>query len=374
MTGMLSKSDVERLLKDPSLDTRADVAAKVARQVDGSALSPQERAIAEDIIRVLSRDAALRVRQTLSEQLKESRHLPHDVAVALAGDVEAVALPVLSHSAVLTDEDLIATIGAGSAAKQVAIAARRQVSAKVAEAIVVADEPVALATLAGNEGAELTEPLLLRLVSQHPKNEAIQLSLARRARLPLAVLERLVAAASTELRATLAKRTDLPDHLASDLVLGARERATASLMSPESTAAEAMTLAQQLWQGGRLTAPLVVRAICLGDLAFVEAAFAVMADIPVHNARLLIYDAGPLGFKAIYERCKLPPEFLELFRIGIRVAQQTELDGGEKDRERRSRRTLERILTQYEKIEKLGNADLEYLLGKLRAASDVVAA
>jgi uncharacterized protein (DUF2336 family) len=256
----------------------------------------------------------------------------------------------------------------------VAIAARRQVSSKVAEAIVEADQPVALATLASNEGAELGEPLLLRMLASHGADETIQLPLARRARLPLAVLERLVAAASAELREVLAKRDDLPDHVASDLVLGARERATASLMSPDSAAAEAMTLAQQLQQGGRLTPPLVVRAICLGDLAFVEAAFAVMADIPVHNARLLIYDAGPLGFKAIYERCKLPAEFLELFRVGIRVAQQTDFDGGDKDRERRSRRTLERILTQYEKIEEIGDADLEYLLGKLRTASDIAAA
>ena len=93
-----------------------------------------------------------------------------------------------------------------------------------------------------------------------------------------------------------------------------------------------------------------MRAMCLGDLAFTEAAFAELAGIPVHNARLLIHDAGPLGFKAIYERCRLPAEFFELFRIGIQVALETDFDGGENDRERHRRRTLERILTQYEKI------------------------
>jgi hypothetical protein len=96
----------------------------------------------------------------------------------------------------------------------------------------------------------------------------------------------------------------------------------------------------------------------------------VLADVPVHNARLLIYDAGPLGFKAIYERCRLPAEFFDLFRIGIQVAQQTDYDGGENDRERHRRRTLERILTQYDKI---GPEDLDYLLGKLRAATDAAA-
>jgi len=370
MTTTLSKADVARLLSDPSLEARAEVAAKVAREVDGTALTAEERKIAEDIVRALSRDAAIRVRQALSEELKQSKHLPHDVALALGRDVEAVSLPVLSHSLVLTDADLIALVRSSGAAKQVAIAARRQVSTGVAEAIVEADEPVALATLVGNDGAELTEPLLQRVLDRHGSDETVQAPMAQRAHLPLTVLERLVAAASASLREMLAKRGDLPEHLASELVLGTRERATATPVSPDSIAAEALALAQQLHRGGRLTSNLVVRAVCLGDLAFVEAAFAVLADIPIHNARLLIYDAGPLGFKAIYERCKLPPELLELMRVGLRVAQQTGFDGGEKDHERHSRRTLERILTQYENI---GSEDLEYLLGKLRAAAGVAA-
>jgi uncharacterized protein (DUF2336 family) len=366
MTNSLSKSDVERLLTDPSSDTRAVIAAKVAQQVGGAALSPEERAIAEDIVRALTRDAALRVRQALAEQLKESRSVPHDVAVALAHDVDAVSLPILTHSLVLTDQDLVEIIRCSGGAKQAAIATRERVSAEVADAIVAADEPVAVAALVRNEGAELKEETLQQVLDRHGGNDLIKEPMARRAQLPVTVLERLVAAASAGIRDILSKRSDLPSHLASDLVLNTRERATASLLSPTSPAAEALQLAQHLQRSGRLTPSLIIRAICLGDLAFVEAAFAVLADIPVHNARLLIYDAGPLGFKAVYERCRLPAEFFELFRIGLIVAQQTGFDGGENDRERHRRRTLERILTQYENI---GAEDLDYLLGKLRAAA-----
>ena len=367
MASSLSKSDVVRLLTDSSPDTRADVAAKVAREVDGSALTAEERVIAEDILRALSRDAATRVRQALAEELKESPRLPRDVALALAQDAaELVAVPVLTGSAVLTDEDLIAMVRAGDAARQAAIAARRSVSADLAEAIVEADQPQALATLVGNDGAELAEPVLQRVLDRHGEDDTVKTPLARRRVLPITILERLVAAASAQLREVLSERTDLPEHLASDLVLGTRERATASLLSADSLASQALTLAKHLHGNGRLTAPLIVRAICLGDLAFVEAAFAVLADIPLHNARLLIYDAGQLGFKALYERCKLPPDFFNLFRVGLRVAQQTDFDGGDNDRERRRRRTLERILTQYENID---SEDLEYLLGRLRGAA-----
>ncbi len=366
----LSKADVDRLLRDPSIDTRAVVATKVAQQVGRGALSDEERSIAEDIVRVLTRDAAIRVRQALADQLKESRSVPHDVAVALANDVDSVSLPILTHSLVLSDDDLIEIVRCSGATKQAAIARREHVSSSVAEAIVAADEPAAVATLVANEGAVLKEETLQHLLDRHAGDELISAPMASRANLPVTVLERLVTAASAGIREMLARRNDLPSHLASDLVLNTRERATASLLSPSSPAAEALQLAQHLQRARRLTPSLIIRAICLGDLAFTEAAFAVLADIPVHNARLLIYDAGPLGFKAIYERCRLPAEFFELFRIGMQVAQQTDFDGGENDRERHRRRTLERILTQYDKI---GPEDLDYLLGKLRAATEAAA-
>jgi len=369
MSNTLSKSDVERLLRDPSADTRAEVAAKVARQVGGTKLSQEERSIAEDIVRVLTRDAAIRVRQALSEQLKESRSVPHDVALALARDVDQVALPILAHSLVLSDDDLVEIIRASGGAKQAAIAARESVSEIVADAIVEADEPTAVATLVGNDGAQLKETTLQRVLDRHSEDDDIKEPMAKRTQLPVTVLERLVVAASVGLRDVLTRRSDLPGNLASDLVLNTRERATASLLSPTSPAADALQLAQHLKQSGRLSASLILRAICLGDLTFVEAAFSVLADIPVHNARLLMYDAGPLGFKAVFERCRLPAEFFELFRIGLRVAQQTDFDGGEKDLERHRMRTLERILTQYETIGGITAEDLDYLLGKLRAAS-----
>lgn len=366
MANFLSEADVQRLLADPSQDTRVDVAAKVAKQADVDGLSPEERALAEDIIRVLSRDAALRVRQALADQLKESQHLPRDVAVALANDVDAVSLPVLTHSMVLSDEDLIQIIRSSGEGKQAAIAARERVSAAVADAIVEADNPAAVATLVANDGAEIGEKTLQRVLDRHGDNEAIKEPMAKRGHLPVTVLERLVVAASANLREILAKRRDLPVELASDLVLNTQERATATLLSPSSPAAEALELALHLHRSGRLTPSLIVRAICLGDIAFVEASFAVLGDVPVHNARLLIHDGGPRGFKALYERCHLPEQFFELFRIGLRVASQTDFDGGENDLERHRRRTLERILTQYEQF---GADDLDYLLGKLRAAA-----
>lgn len=370
MAETLAKADVERLLRNPSADQRAAVAVKLADAFQEGALTNAERQIANEIFRVLTRDAAERVRRALAEHLAESRDLPHDVAFALARDVDAVALPILEHSAVLSDEDLIEIIGLGNPGKQIAIAGRKVVTATVADALVATDNAAAVARLVGNAGAELREATLHKVMEKHGGDTRVQQPLMARETLPGAVLERLVAQASESLHEFLVKRHDIGTETASDLVLRIRERATASVLT-ESPAADADRLARQLNEAHRLTPSLILRTLCLGDLHFLEAAFAVLAGISVHNARLLIHDPGGLGLASLYARSGLPKELLPAFQVAIEVARETPFDGGANDRERHRRRTLERILTQFEEI---GAEDLDYLLAKMQAGGEVVAA
>jgi uncharacterized protein (DUF2336 family) len=363
MAGTLAKADVERLLKDPSAESRAELATKLAGAFQSGSLTAAERQIAEEIFRALTRDAAERVRRALAEHIAECQDLPHDVALALARDVDAVALPVLQHSAVLTDDDLVEIIRLGQPGKQVAIAGRKTVTAAVADALVEADNPLALGRLVGNEGAELREATLRKVMERHGTDTRVQEPLMARQALPAAILERLVGLASESLHEFLVKRHDLAPAAASDLVLRIRERATAGVLSG-SPAEEAERLARQLYEAGRLTPSLILRTLCLGDLHFLEAAFAVLAEVSVHNARLLIHDPGRLGLASLYARSDLPKELLPAFRVAIDVARETPFDGGENDRERHRRRTLERILTQFEEI---GAEDLDYLLAKMQA-------
>ena len=79
----------------------------------------------------MAADAAELVRRALAVTLKQSDVLPRDVALKLAKDVESVALPVLNHSPAFTDHDLAEIVRASSAAKQVAVARRPTLSARV---------------------------------------------------------------------------------------------------------------------------------------------------------------------------------------------------------------------------------------------------
>ena len=114
MASSLTQADVAHLLAEPSPSVRAEVADKLAREIDGTSLTEAELRIAHDIVRIMAQDAELAVRRALSESLRSATQLPRDVALRLAKDVEAVALPILISSPVLTDADLMALVKSGS--------------------------------------------------------------------------------------------------------------------------------------------------------------------------------------------------------------------------------------------------------------------
>src|SRR5713226_6357128 len=53
MAGFLARSDIERLLADPSANARADMATALAKEFEAGKLTPAERRLAEDIFRAL---------------------------------------------------------------------------------------------------------------------------------------------------------------------------------------------------------------------------------------------------------------------------------------------------------------------------------
>ena len=366
VSNRLTTDDVAKLMADPSADVRAKTTAKIASQFTVEALSPAERQIAEDIFRKLVKDVEVRVRESLAAHLKNSPDLPHDVAMALASDVDSVSLPMLKFSEVLTDEDLVEIVRDKGTAKQVAIAQRPSVSPRVADALIDTGNEKAVARLVANEGARLTEQALGRVIDEYQESEAVSDSLSRRPSMPAAISAQLVEALSGRLQDFLMQKHDVSPDVASNLILQARERATMSLVDFGSTDAELENLVDQLARKDRLTASLLLRALCMGDMGFFERALARLAELPLQNARILIHDHGGLGLESVYMKADLPKRLYPAFQAGIELSDQTDYDGGRNDRTRFIERMLERILTQFEDpSSRMTQEDIDYLLGKL---------
>jgi uncharacterized protein (DUF2336 family) len=361
MASSLTQADVARLLAEPSPAVRAEVADKLAREIDSAALTEAELLLAQDVVRLMAKDVELAVRQSLSHSLRHAKHLPRDVALRLARDVEAVSLPILADSPVLTDTDLLEVIAQGAARKQEAIAARDGVSEQVADALVTTGSEGAVATLMGNATARIAATSLDTAIDRFAASDRVKASMVHRANLPAAIAERLVVMVSDKLQSWLVSHHELPLSLATDMVLQSRDRATLHF-SLGSSEHELDRMVRQMHSNQRLTPLLILRALCLGDLAFFEMALAVMAKIPVLNARILIHDAGPNGLTSLYERAGMPARLLPAVRVAVDVVRGTEFDGGDRDRERYRSRVITRILTQFED---LPQEDLDYLVDKL---------
>lgn len=363
----LTMADIARLISDPSPSVRADTATKVAQAYQLAEMSPKEREIACDIFRVLVRDAEMRVRQALSLALAASPDLPREVARRLAEDVAAVAVPVLEGSVVLSDADLIDIVSACSGDHQAAIARRPQVSETVAEALVENGDEAAVATLMENEGASVSERAFQQALTRFSASARIQEPMTRRAVLPVAVAERLVTLVSESLREHLVTHHALSPDMAVDLLLESRERALVGLIAEDSDTRDVGLLVAELHRNRRLSPSLIARVLCTGDLAFLEAAMARLAAIPLTNARTLIHDTGGRGLKALYEECGLPGELFDLVRVAVDVVAETQYDGGPDDRARFSDRVLERVLTHYDG-QMVPGEDLDWLIGRLGRA------
>ena len=178
------------------------------------------------------------------------------------------------------------------------------------------------------------------------------------------VTEKLVNIVSGELFDRLVNTHELPPQLAIEIAAGARERATLDLVEQAGLTTDPERFVQQLHLNGRLTPSLIMRALCLGHISFVEYAMSELSAVPRTKAWLMIHDAGALGLKTIFERAGLPSGMFTAFRLAIEIFHKTEMDGGPGDKERFRQRMVERVLTQFQAIPR---ADLEYLLDKLDA-------
>lgn len=363
---VLSEKDVQLLLTDPSPATRVTTVRKIGKVLGLGKISDKERKLALDVFSVMAHDAEVLVRRELAESIKNNPNIPRDLVQRLARDVAEVASPVLQMSSLLTDEDLLEIIALDSRDHQVAIAGRPGVSETVSGALIERGDETVVTTLLKNDSAQIADAALHTALSRFPGAGSVPDAMAQRSRLPLIVAERLVAQVSETLRLHLVAHHDLSPDLATDLVLDSRERAFVHMIADNGQVRDLVALVDELKQNGRLTSTLLLRALYIGDLDFFVQGLASIAKISVANAQHLIYDPGPLGLKALYQRCGLPDRMLPMARVAMSVASEMQYDGGPADRARFVERAIERLLTHFDGP--VPEDDIDWLVGRLSRA------
>jgi len=327
-TSILTAADVDALLKDDSTDSRIEVLDKISLQYNMQKFSLREREVAEQIFRLIMKDTQMQVREMLSQRICNNPDIPRDIALHLALDHDRVAVPIIEISEVLSDADLVKIIDSSrDVSKLLAISRRPSVSERVSDALVDTSYPNVISALLDNQKAEISERVLAHIADTYAHEPQVIQSMVDRMRLPVTVVERLVAHVTESVAQELKKKYKLTDAQIRKETTGAREDVTLTLLSQEHDPAMIEALVKQLMDEKRLTPSIVMTALCRGQRYFFVYAMAQLAHIPAKNVEKLITDKGGIGFRALYDRTEMPASMFEAIQILLRVVQ--DLEGSE---------------------------------------------
>jgi uncharacterized protein (DUF2336 family) len=319
-----------KLPDEPDELLRSQLAKQICIQFSAGAFNSDEAKIVEDILMLLAEDLAVVVRKVIAEELKDNPHLPHSVARLLAGDELEVALPLLEFSPVFSEKDLLELIASTrEAARHVALAKRTQgLSAEVSRALVNTSNASVAFTLFSNPSSQLDESTLLQSFLLYKDNQSVLGKLVQHGNMSMALAERVIASASTEVQRVLAQRFGVTNSIAEQIGRRVHAEATGDLIEAgRGDTTKVYELVNHLFYNNRLNHSVILRALCHGDLAFFEAGLAKLAGIPLANAKKLLRTGSEYGFQALYRACNLPDTMLEATEILVRLAIEEEKQG-----------------------------------------------
>jgi len=371
----LTTMDVKKLTHEPSAEIRGMLAAKIAVDFSSSHFTEVESAIAADIFRILLKDTDKVVRKNLAQHLSTCDNAPRDVILKLAQDESDIASPVLEHSTVLTDDDLMEVVkSTKEVLKLCAVARRRKVSEPLSDILLGTWNEEVLHDLFKNKGAALSEKSLMQTWNVVSSSRSLLETLVHRGDLPLTVAEKVYVVVTDELKGQLVKKYKFASPQAQKLSSDAREWEMLGIVPANGSISphndeQVEDLIDQLYMGGRLTHSFLIRALCVGSLSVFEAGLARLAGVPRVNARILLMDGGALGFHAIYKEAAMPEGFAEAVNTLLRISLEETEYGRTKESDFR-KRVIDRVYSEgyHNSIDNMGYM-LSIIGGKLAPAN-----
>jgi len=334
-------------IKTAPAGERAEATRALARAWLISDLSEDDRTAAEGALLMLLDDPSPLVRRAMAEVFARSQEAPAAIVQALAIDQPSVALPILEHSPLLIDADLVDIAATGNSETQCAIARRINLPASVCAALAEVGSAAAALELIENAYAELAPFSWDRIVERHGHLAAIRESMLVLEDLPAATRAALVAKLSETLSQFVVAKNWLSADRAERVAGEARDRSTVNIAA-SSRGEDVSRLIAHLRATSQLTAGLILRALLSGNLELFEAALAELSGLARVRVSSLLLDRGEASLVALLRRAGLPESTFAAFRAALDVVHETGFTDTLEGAARLRRRMVERVLTQCE--------------------------
>jgi len=326
---------------------RAEATRALARAWLISDLSAEDREAAEGALLMQLDDSSPLVRQAMAEVFARSAEAPAAIVQALSLDQPSVALPVLEHSPLLIDADLVDIVATGNSETQCAIARRIALPAAVCAAIAEVGSAEAALELIENAYAELAPFSWDRIVERHGHLAAIRESMLVLEDLPAATRAALVAKLSETLAQFVVARNWLTADRAGRITNEARDRSTLHIAA-RSLGEDMCGLVAHLRATSQLTAGLILRALLSGNFELFDASLAELSGLPRPRVSALLHDRGAGGLLALLKRAGLPESTFAAFRVALEACHEAGFVEDVAGAARLQRRMVERVLTHCE--------------------------
>lgn len=317
--------------KDPH--TREQLVSQIA-SLCHLPVQDAEKALAEDIMLSLVKQAELDIRESLSDRLAFMDDVPQQVIYEFVHDVISVARPVLIHSPCLSEMDLLYVMRSKGAEYWQAIAQRRDLKTGIIDHLAdTKDESTAVALLS-NKAVTLHHRVMKIFTGMSRYSKMVADPLITRSELPADLAVDLYWHVSHTLREHILDKHDIPKHRLdaalqdilqdfSDTTQGLNNRQPTTMM---------IDLARRYKRLGRISDAMLIKTLQRGQAKFFIALFAERCRLNHEQVHALMSQVGGQGLAIAAKACDINKEnFVSLFLLsrstsrGDRVVDAQEL-------------------------------------------------
>ena len=366
---MVSTMIVEQFLiwmQTAPLEGQCRATAALARSFLVSEIDDRDREALEATLTVLLDDPQPEIRRVIAEVIAPSRDAPRHLILSLADSAPDIAAIVLQQSPLLIEAELVDFLAEGDESAQIAIASRTWLSPGISAAIAEVGELSACLALARNPTAAIPGASLQKLADRFGRDGDLREAMLARAHLPIEVRHTLMTQLSVALADLAIDRKWVRQDRAINISSEAKDKTTVQMAAAASTH-ELPELVEHLRATGQLTTTLLLRAVTLGDVRFLQEALAVLSRLPVRRVEGVLIEGRESACRALFAKAGLPPRVFPAFIAALDVQRDLARELGlqtpaQADDHRFAARVVERVLTKCRSTGAGGQDDLIVLL------------
>jgi uncharacterized protein (DUF2336 family) len=317
----------------------------------GARYSKAQIDLFDEVFQTLVDIIEVKTRTSLARKCATDPNVPHGLIRAFAAnDDVAVAGPVLSQSAVLTEQDLVASAKTQSQQHLYAIARRESISEAVTDILIDRGEPRVVHAVARNEGARISDGGFGKLVTRSGSDVELALYVGTRPDIPrdhfLRLLETASASACRKIVAANPKYAELVQGTVTEVI----DDINSEVRKASIDHTRARSRVKRLTEWKELGERDVHAAARAEDFERTVTALSILAECPIEvvERAVLLENPGAVQILAKAAGCSwATAKALLVMSVADRKMSVMDLNRAHANFEQLERRTAKRVIEFY---------------------------